>query len=104
MDLTTTFKALSNQSRLDILQWLKEPEEHFPRQQEHVPKDERFEGGVCVGDIQRKAGLSQSTISHYLSVLEQTGLLESNRLGQWTYYRRNEKAVGKILDVIKQEL
>lgn len=104
MDLTTIFKALSNQSRLNILKWLEQPEKYFPRQQEHVPKDERFAGGVCVGDIQRKAGLSQSTISHYLSVLEQANLLESKRLGQWTYYRRNEKAVGKILDVIKQEL
>eukprot|EP01133_Synstelium_polycarpum_P010086 gene10086-11762_t len=27
------FKALSNKSRLQILQWLKEPELHFPEQE-----------------------------------------------------------------------
>ena len=31
-ELQDIFKALSNESRLKILQWLKEPSKHFPPQ------------------------------------------------------------------------
>lgn len=49
-----------------------------------------YKGGVCVGDIQEKAKVSQSTVSSYLNMMQKAGLLESIRHGQWTYYRRNE--------------
>ncbi|WP_369404672.1 ArsR/SmtB family transcription factor [Secundilactobacillus odoratitofui] len=47
-------------------------------------------GGICVQDIVKKAGLAQSTVSKYLSDLQDCGLLDSERHGKWTYYRRNE--------------
>ena len=31
------FKALSNETRLSILKWLKEPEKYFPPQGLHIP-------------------------------------------------------------------
>jgi ArsR family transcriptional regulator len=58
MDPTELFKALSNRSRLQMLEWLKEPEINFP---EH--RAAGFEHGVCVGQIQAKSGLTQSTVS-----------------------------------------
>ncbi len=76
------FKVLSNETRLNILQWLKEPEKHFPKQQAHLPKEVCIEGGVCVGDIQEKAKASQSKISRYLNMMRKTGHLESVRHGQ----------------------
>jgi DNA-binding transcriptional ArsR family regulator len=86
------FKALSNQIRVNILQMLKEPDNNFSPQA-HVIKEKGFDGGVCVSDIRSKVGLSQSTTSQYLSILLQSGLVEMKRIGQWTYYRRNEETI-----------
>ena len=86
------FKALSNQTRVNIIQMLKDHDSNFSAQA-YVIKDEGFEGGVCVSDIQSKTGISQSTTSQYLSILLQSGLVEMKRIGQWTYYRRNEKTI-----------
>ena len=54
MEIIEVLKALSNEKRLQILQWLKEPEKYFPKQQSHLPKEVHYKGGVCVGDIQEK--------------------------------------------------
>lgn len=97
MDQVEIFKALSNKTRLLILQWLKDPAKHFPEQPS-------YELGVCVGQIQIKAQLTQSTVSEYLAVLQRTGLIESTRVGQWTYYKRNEDAFAKLKDLLDTEL
>ena len=86
------FKALSNQIRVNILQMLKEPENNFSPQA-HIIKEKDFDGGVCVSDIRSKVGLSQSTTSQYLAILLQSKLVEMKRIGQWTYYRRNEETI-----------
>ncbi|MEM7554628.1 MAG: helix-turn-helix domain-containing protein, partial [Cyanobacteria bacterium P01_A01_bin.84] len=85
--------------RLQILQWLKEPEENFPPQQV-----DPCSIGICVSSIQKKSGLAQSTVSHYLAMLEAAGLIVSTRQGQSTYYRRNEEAFSKFAAAIAQEL
>lgn len=97
------FKALSNATRLKVLQMLKEPEKNFPTQV-HIHKGEDFSGGVCVGDIRDKIGLGQSTTSQYLSLLQQSGLLEMKRIGQWTYYRRNEEVIKQLESYIEKKL
>ena len=99
MDQVEIFKALSNKTRLQILNWLKEPEVNFPEQ-----LDNGFEEGVCVGQIQKKAGLTQSTVSEYLSTLQRAGLVKSTRVGQWTYYKRNEEAFYILSQIIQSEL
>jgi DNA-binding transcriptional ArsR family regulator len=99
MDQVDIFKALSNKTRLLILEWLKDPSRHFPDQEAHIN-----EAGVCVGQIQQKAGLTQSTVSEYLSLLQRTGLIQSTRVGQWTYYKRNEAAFQELKDLINREL
>lgn len=87
LDLIRIYKALSNPTRIQILQWLKEPEKHFP---------DVYPEGVCVSDIQKKVELSQSTVSLYLSILQDAGFIQSTRQGQWTYYKRNEKQIEEI--------
>jgi DNA-binding transcriptional ArsR family regulator len=99
MDQVELFKALSNKTRLLILQWLKDPETHFFDPEKHVN-----EAGVCVGQIQKKANLTQSTVSEYLSVLQRAGFVESTRVGQWTYYKRNEDTFKALKDIIGTEL
>ncbi len=99
MDHLEIFKALSNKTRLDILNWLKEPEANFPGQE-----TEYFRHGVCVGQIQQKAGLTQSTVSEYLSILQRAGLVKSTRVGQWTYYQRNEEAFQALSKLVQTEI
>lgn len=97
------FKALSNDTRLQILEWLKEPDANFGPQL-FLPPDADFKGGICVGSIQEKTGLSQSVISSYLTMMKKAGLLESRRYGQWTYYRRNEETLMFMANFIKNKI
>jgi DNA-binding transcriptional ArsR family regulator len=63
-----------------------------------------YKGGVCVGDIQEKAKVSQSTVSHYLNLLQKADLLESVRYGKWTYYRRDEEAIRQLAKYFQTEI
>ena len=60
--------------------------------------------GVCVAYIQEKAGLSQSTISNYMGLLKEAGLVISERHGQFTFYRRDEDAIRVFLSAVEKEL
>lgn len=92
-DQITVLKALSNDTRLKILGWLKEPKRNFGRQE----VGDFAEDGVCVSLIQQKSGLSQSTVSSYLALLTRAGLVRAKRVGQWTYYQRNEDAIKRFV-------
>ena len=97
MDIDLIIKALANPVRRDILQWLKEPEKHFPTQ-EHP-----LDAGVCAGQFER-CGLSQSTMSTHLAVLQRADLVTTRRLGQWIFYKRNEDTIAAFLRELGQEL
>ncbi|PWI44975.1 metalloregulator ArsR/SmtB family transcription factor [Streptomyces sp. ICBB 8177] len=92
-DLIEVFKALGNPARLQIMQWLKDPDVHFG---EYEPIADRSTVGVCVTHIQAKAGLAQSTVSSYMSTLERAGLVLPTRVGKWTHYRRDERRLAEL--------
>ncbi|MDS0524296.1 helix-turn-helix domain-containing protein [Clostridium sp. SHJSY1] len=95
MDQVKIFRALGNETRLNILLWLKNPVANFePQLHAWVMTD--FLGGVCVRSIKKRTGLSQSTISNFMSILEDAGLVESRKIDQYTYFRRNEKILKEI--------
>ena len=100
MDLLDIFKALSNRTRLEILKRLKDPANNFPPQDE----GDVHTVGVCVSSIQEGVGLSQSTVSDYLATLQRAGLVDVQRVGQWTYYKRNEDAIAALAKFIGKEL
>jgi len=85
-------KALANPVRRQILQWLKDPEANFSEQ------DHPLHIGVCAGLINQRAGLSQSTISAHLASLQEAGLLTSKKVGQWSFFKRNEETIQAFLD------
>ena len=93
--LLECLKALANPVRLQVLQWLREPEEHFPV--EPAVTDPR-KVGVCVSHIQAKTGLAQSTVSAYMAALERAGLVRSTRVGKWTHYRRDEERIAWLTE------
>ncbi|MGM1019643.1 MAG: ArsR/SmtB family transcription factor [Bacillota bacterium] len=103
MEPLLIYKALSNETRRLIMLWLKNPEEFFD-EQAYLNQGLNFRIGVCVGDIQAKSGLAQSVISSYLLTMQKAGLLESERIGKWTYYRRNEKTIQEFAEYIQKEL
>lgn len=45
MNTIDLFKALSNETRLNILQWLKEPHKHFDKPSAHLSKNMSEKGG-----------------------------------------------------------
>ena len=97
MDIDLIIKALANPVRREILQWLKTPEKHFPTQ-EHP-----LDIGVCAGQFERW-GLSQSTMSTHLAVLQRGDLVTTRRLGQWIFYKRNEDTISAFLRELGQDL
>jgi len=99
MNIDNIIAAINNPVRRQILEWLKDRSNFPPALAEHSDLD-----GVCVGYIQEKACLSQSTISNYMGLLKQSGLVISERHGQWTFYRRDEVAISAFLKEFKESL
>jgi DNA-binding transcriptional ArsR family regulator len=92
MSIAEAIRALANERRLQILEWLKDPEAHFPAQVDgDLVKD-----GVCVVFIAEKLGISQPTATEHLKVLSQAGLIRSKRIKQWTFYKRDETRIKEI--------
>lgn len=95
-ELEAVFRALANPTRRQLLVWLKDPL-GFPGQE---PGD--VEVGVCVTDIQQRVGLGQSTTSQYLAMLRQAGLVVATRRGKWTYYRRDEANIARLVETLRE--
>ncbi|HEY8608512.1 MAG TPA: metalloregulator ArsR/SmtB family transcription factor [Noviherbaspirillum sp.] len=98
VDIDLVHKALANPLRREILAWLREPERHFS-DQEHP-----LDFGVCAGLIDRRAGLSQSTVSAHLATLQRAGLVTSRRIGQWIFFKRNETTIQAFLQQMQEGL
>ena len=98
LELDELIKALSHPVRRDILHWLKEPELYFA-DQEHP-----LSFGVCAGKIDQKTGLSQSTVSNHLAILQRAGFVSSKKVGQWNFFSRNEAAIQAFLQGLQQQL
>ncbi|NVD97373.1 helix-turn-helix transcriptional regulator [Massilia sp. BJB1822] len=98
MDIDAIHKALANPVRRQILAWLKEPQLHFSEQ--YHPLDM----GVCAGQIDKRAGLSQSTVSAHLTTLQNAGLVTVQRIGQWNFFKRDETTIQAFLDHMNKGL
>jgi ArsR family transcriptional regulator len=86
------FRALANDKRLLILNWLKRPTWHFPPQRDgDLVKD-----GVCGLLIARKLRVSHPTASEHLKILAQAGLLRGKKIKQWTFYKRDEARIAVL--------
>jgi DNA-binding transcriptional ArsR family regulator len=46
-------------------------------------------GELCVCQIIEMLGLAPSTVSKHMAVLDQAGLVESEKRGRWNYYSRS---------------
>ena len=92
MKTTDVIKALANERRLAILDWLKDPRSHFADQVD----GDLVEDGVCALLLAEKLGITQATLSEHMRVLVQAELVVPKRIKQWTFYRRDEARIRAI--------
>lgn len=90
--LERALKALASSRRLQILEWLKDPVEHFPPQEHGDP----VEHGACNMYITDKLGVSQPAASRHMKVLLDAGLVIATPRSGYVYYRRDESAIEQL--------
>jgi ArsR family transcriptional regulator len=100
MSIAIALRALANERRLQILEWLKDPVANFPPQVD----GDLVEDGVCAVWIAEKLGVSQPTLSEHMKVLSQAGLVRAKRIKQWTFYKRDEARIAEIKRAIAEEV
>jgi ArsR family transcriptional regulator len=100
MAIHTALRALANERRLQILDWLKDPRAHF---REQVDGD-LVEDGVCGVLIAEKLDVSAPTLSTHMRILQEAGLVEANRLKQWTFYKRDEHAIAALKQLFDRQV
>src|ERR1051325_3114910 len=76
------FHALSDETRLEILQRLRIDEQ-------------------CVCDLMDTLGASQSRLSFHLKVLKEAGLIRDRPEGRWVYYSLNEEGLRALEDAVR---
>ena len=88
----SVLRAIASDRRLQVLEWLKRPRAHFPRQVD----GDLVRDGVCSVNIARKLRVSQPTASEHLNVLARAGLIRGKRIKQWIFYRRDENRIREV--------
>ena len=76
----TVFKALANESRVRILDALRD-------------------GEMCACELQVVLDAPQSTVASHPRELADAGIVRKRRQGKWTYYRIGDTAVLQLLDL-----
>jgi DNA-binding transcriptional ArsR family regulator len=100
IDTATALRALASPRRLQVLEWLRDPVAHFPPQRDGDLVDD----GVCVLYIAEKLGVAQPTATAHLQELARAGLVTPKRVGQWTFYKRDEAAIRAFKRQLGKEL
>ncbi|WP_114389621.1 ArsR/SmtB family transcription factor [Notoacmeibacter marinus] len=94
--MNNAIRALSSDKRRQVLEWLRNPEAHFPPQRD----GDLVADGVCVVFIADKLGVSQPTATEHMKVLHKAGLVIPTRNKTWTFYRRDEDGIARARDAV----
>ena len=78
MPIQKTFKALSDGTRRDILELLKN-------------------GAASAGELAAHFQMTGATISHHLAVLKEAGLISDEKRGKFIYYELNMSVIEEIV-------
>jgi len=76
------FHALSDETRLEIIERLKDGEQ-------------------CVCDLTEALKTAQSRLSFHLKVLKDAGLIKDRPEGRWIYYSLNPDALKELEDIVR---
>jgi len=77
------FHALSDETRLDVLERLKDGEQ-------------------CVCELMETTKAAQSRLSFHLKVLKDAGLLRDRREGRWMYYALNREGFEELEELVAE--
>jgi ArsR family transcriptional regulator len=80
-DMIAVFHALSDETRLAVLELLRGGEQ-------------------CVCDLQDAVGAAQSRLSFHLKVLKDAGLVTDRREGRWAYYALDANRLAEATDAL----
>lgn len=80
-EYVTVFKAFDDKNRLAILDFLNNGEQ-------------------CACDILTKLNISQSTLSHHMKILVESGIVSSRKDGKWTYYKISNHGINHAKSLI----
>ena len=100
MNVAMALRALANERRLLILNWLRDPKKHFRAQVD----GDLIDDGVCGNLIAEKLGISAPTLSEHMRVLTAAKLVQSKRIKQWTMYKRDEAAIAAVKRAIRDKV
>lgn len=81
LEVQNIFKALSNTTRLQIIDMLSNKE-------------------MCACDLLDGLSISQPTLSHHMKVLTETGLVLGRKEATWMYYSINRQFIPKVHKLI----
>lgn len=85
----SVLRALANEKRMQMLEWLLDPTVHFPPQRD----GDLIDDGVCVGAITDKIGLSQPTVTNHLRTLADAKLVTFRPIKNWVFYKADRAVV-----------
>ena len=97
-ELAEIFKALSDPTRLKLVQLLSEQ-----------PRGEcegacNGTGFLCVNALAHKLGVSQSAVSQHLRVLRQAGLVRGERQGAFVHYSLDQEGLDTYRAALREAL
>ena len=75
------FKAFCDESRLRIIEQLQQSEK-------------------CACDLLEQITISQSTLSHHMKILVESGVVESRKSGKWVYYALSTEGTKRAMDIL----
>jgi ArsR family transcriptional regulator, arsenate/arsenite/antimonite-responsive transcriptional repressor len=78
-DKTAVIKALSDETRLEIIDMLSE-------------------GELCACRILEKFEITQPTLSYHMKILTESGIVTGRREGAWMHYSLNRECVKALID------
>ena len=83
LENANVFKAFCDENRLEILHLLRS-------------------GEKCACVILEELDIAQSTLSHHMKILCESGIVDNRKDGKWTYYFISEKGVQSAKDLLSE--
>lgn len=83
MGFAETFKALSDPTRREILNLLKD-------------------GPMTAGEVVERFDMTGASISHHLSILKHAGAIDDEKRGKYIYYYLNTSVLDEVLGWIME--
>lgn len=99
-DAIRVFAALASDKRLQVLEWLADPERHFPPQRDGDLVDD----GVCSVFIAEKLGVTPPTTSRHMKILLDARLVRAKSQKGWTFYRLDPEGLAAARRIVGERL